>query len=130
MEPWFAALARPTAAVPSAAALARCGGPRGEDWNGPHGPGFNQPFIGEISADGKTIAGRWERGLGTLAMSGRSTPDQLLPQVAQHANRVRYDRVIEILAPTLQLLPTVGIGTGQHHPPRRSPDAPTSRGAR
>ena len=36
----------------------------GEDWNGPQGPGFNQRFIGEISADGKTIAGRWERGIG------------------------------------------------------------------
>ncbi len=36
----------------------------GEDWNGPDGPGFNQRFIGEISADGKTITGRWERGLG------------------------------------------------------------------
>ena len=35
-----------------------------EDWNGPGGPGFNQRFIGEISADGNTIAGRWERGLG------------------------------------------------------------------
>src|SRR6202043_3858284 len=36
----------------------------GEDWNGPDGPGFNQRFIGEISADGKTIEGRWERGMG------------------------------------------------------------------
>ena len=36
----------------------------GEDWNGPDGPGFNQRFIGEISADGKKIAGRWERGMG------------------------------------------------------------------
>ena len=36
----------------------------GEDWNGPDGPGFNQRFIGEISADGDTIDGRWERGLG------------------------------------------------------------------
>ena len=45
----------------------------GEDWNGPDGPGFNQRFIGEISADGTTIDGRWERGLGTPAMSGRST---------------------------------------------------------
>ncbi len=36
----------------------------GEDWNGPDGPGFNQRFIGEIAADGKTIAGRWERGMG------------------------------------------------------------------
>jgi hypothetical protein len=45
----------------------------GEDWNGPHGPGFNQRFIGEISADGKAIAGRWERGMGRPAMSGRST---------------------------------------------------------
>ena len=36
----------------------------GEDWNGPDGPGFNQRFIGEISADGKTIDGRWERGMG------------------------------------------------------------------
>ena len=36
----------------------------GEDWNGPGGPGFNQRFIGEISPDGKTIAGRWERGMG------------------------------------------------------------------
>jgi hypothetical protein len=36
----------------------------GEDWNGPDGPGFNQRFIGEISADGKAIDGRWERGMG------------------------------------------------------------------
>ena len=36
----------------------------GEDWHGPDGPGFNQRFIGEISADGRTIEGRWERGLG------------------------------------------------------------------
>jgi hypothetical protein len=36
----------------------------GEDWNGPDGPGFNQRFIGEISADGRSIKGRWERGLG------------------------------------------------------------------
>lgn len=36
----------------------------GEDWNGPDGPGFNQRFIGEISADGRTIDGRWERGSG------------------------------------------------------------------
>ena len=36
----------------------------GEDWNGPDGPGFDQRFIGEISADRNTIAGRWERGLG------------------------------------------------------------------
>ena len=36
----------------------------GEDWSGPHGPGFNQRFIGEISVDGNTIEGRWERGKG------------------------------------------------------------------
>jgi hypothetical protein len=36
----------------------------GEDWNGPDGPGFNQRYIGEISTDGRSIAGRWERGLG------------------------------------------------------------------
>ena len=36
----------------------------GEDWDGPNGPGFNQRFIGEISADGTTIEGRWERGMG------------------------------------------------------------------
>ena len=36
----------------------------GEDWNGPDGPGFNQRFIGEISADGRTIQSRWERGTG------------------------------------------------------------------
>ena len=36
----------------------------GQDWNGPNGPGFNQRFIGEFSADGKTIDGRWERGMG------------------------------------------------------------------
>ncbi|HKG57220.1 MAG TPA: hypothetical protein VKA85_08230 [Candidatus Limnocylindrales bacterium] len=36
----------------------------GEDWNGPDGPGFNQRFFGEISADGTTIEGRWERGMG------------------------------------------------------------------
>ena len=36
----------------------------GEDWNGPDGPGFNQRFIGEISADGNTIEGQWERGVG------------------------------------------------------------------
>ena len=35
----------------------------GEDWNGPDGPGFNQRFIGAISVDGKTIVGRWERGM-------------------------------------------------------------------
>jgi hypothetical protein len=35
-----------------------------EDWNGQDGPGFNQRFIGEISADGRTIDGRWERGMG------------------------------------------------------------------
>jgi hypothetical protein len=35
-----------------------------QDWNGPHGPGFNQRFIGEISADGNTIDARWERGMG------------------------------------------------------------------
>lgn len=35
-----------------------------EDWNGPQGPGFNQRFIGELSADGTTIDGRWERGMG------------------------------------------------------------------
>ena len=36
----------------------------GEDWNGPDGPGFNQRYVGEISADGRSITGRWERGLG------------------------------------------------------------------
>ena len=36
----------------------------GEDWNGPDGPGFNQRFVGEISADGDTIQARWERGAG------------------------------------------------------------------
>jgi hypothetical protein len=36
----------------------------GEDWHGPDGPGFNQRFIGEISSDGRTIEGRWERGMG------------------------------------------------------------------
>ena len=36
----------------------------GDDWNGPHGPGFNQRFIGDVSADRRTIAGRWERGTG------------------------------------------------------------------
>lgn len=35
-----------------------------EDWNGPNGPGFNQRFIGEISADRRVIEGRWERGMG------------------------------------------------------------------
>jgi hypothetical protein len=37
----------------------------GEDWKGPHGPGFNQRFIGEISPDGKSIEARWERGMGS-----------------------------------------------------------------
>jgi len=36
----------------------------GEDWSGPDGPGFNQRYVGEISADGRSITGRWERGLG------------------------------------------------------------------
>jgi hypothetical protein len=36
----------------------------GEDWNGPDGPGFNQRFFGDISVDGNTIRGRWERGTG------------------------------------------------------------------
>src|SRR2546423_1618225 len=44
-----------------------------EDWKGPDGPGFNQRFIGEISADGKTIEGRWERASGIPAISGKST---------------------------------------------------------
>jgi hypothetical protein len=35
-----------------------------EDWNGPHGPGFNQRFIGEVSTDLERIEGRWERGMG------------------------------------------------------------------
>ena len=35
-----------------------------EDWNGPQGPGFDQRFVGRISADGDTIEGRWERGMG------------------------------------------------------------------
>ena len=35
-----------------------------EDWNGPDGPGFNQRFIGELSADRATIDGRAERGMG------------------------------------------------------------------
>ena len=45
----------------------------GEDWKGPDGPGFNQRFIGEISADGKTIEGRWERGMGDAGDDGKST---------------------------------------------------------
>ena len=36
----------------------------GEDWSGPDGPGFNQRFTGEISADGTRIEARWERGMG------------------------------------------------------------------
>src|SRR3981081_1577510 len=36
----------------------------GEDWNGPHGPGFNQRFIGEISAGRKTIQAPGEGGVG------------------------------------------------------------------
>jgi hypothetical protein len=35
-----------------------------DDWNGPNGPGFDQRFIGEISADGERIDGRWERRTG------------------------------------------------------------------
>lgn len=33
----------------------------GEDPNGPDGPGFDQRFIGEFSADHRRIEGRWER---------------------------------------------------------------------
>lgn len=36
----------------------------GEDRNGLNGPGFNQRFIGKLSAGGNTIEGRWERGVG------------------------------------------------------------------
>ena len=36
----------------------------GEDWTGSNGPGFNQRFFGELSADGNSITGRWERGMG------------------------------------------------------------------
>ena len=46
----------------------------GEDWNGPDGPGFNQRFIGEISADGRSIDGRWERGLGEAGIMGDRLP--------------------------------------------------------
>ena len=35
-----------------------------QEWTGPDGPGFNQRFIGRISATGNVIEGRWERGLG------------------------------------------------------------------
>jgi hypothetical protein len=35
-----------------------------EDRNGSDGPGFNQRFTGQISADGNAIDGRWERGMG------------------------------------------------------------------
>jgi hypothetical protein len=35
-----------------------------DDWNGPDGPGFNQRYVGEISADDSVIDGRWERGMG------------------------------------------------------------------
>ena len=35
-----------------------------DDWNGPDGPGFNQRYIAEISADDEVIDGRWERGMG------------------------------------------------------------------
>lgn len=36
----------------------------GEDWTGRNGPGFDQRFFGEISSDGRAIAGRWERRTG------------------------------------------------------------------
>jgi hypothetical protein len=36
----------------------------GEDPNGPDGPGFDQRFVGEVSADGTRITGRWERRTG------------------------------------------------------------------
>ena len=58
----------------------------GEDWNGPDGPGFNQRFIGEISADGngdrRPLGARHGRGRGSM---GARFPDRLRPQVAQKA---------------------------------------------
>ena len=46
----------------------------GEDWNGPDGPGFNQRFIGEFSADGThEFEARWERGLGEAGDRWNST---------------------------------------------------------
>ena len=35
-----------------------------QERTGPDGPGFNQRFIGKIAVNGRTIEGRWERGLG------------------------------------------------------------------
>ena len=56
----------------------------GEDWTGPAGPGFNQRFIGEISADGMTIEGRWERGMGDAGdRVGGRLPDDLRPPEPQ-----------------------------------------------
>ena len=43
--------------------------PPGQDWNGPNGPGFDQRFIGELSADGNSIEGRWERRMGDAGKS-------------------------------------------------------------
>jgi hypothetical protein len=40
------------------------GGPPARIGTAPTVPAFNQRFFGKISADGKTIAGRWERGMG------------------------------------------------------------------
>jgi len=48
------------------ASVSIIGGAPGEDWNGPDGPGFDQRFIGEISADRNRIKGRWERGVGKV----------------------------------------------------------------
>ena len=40
-----------------------------ENLDGPDGPGFDQRFIGTISADGNTIDGRWERGVGDTGIT-------------------------------------------------------------
>ena len=40
-----------------------------ENLDGPDGPGFDQRFIGTISADGNTIDARWERGVGDTGIT-------------------------------------------------------------
>src|SRR2546423_4983582 len=52
-----------------------------EDWKGPDGPGFNQRFIGEISADGKTIEARGSGPRGFPRSRGKPPSQPIRPQV-------------------------------------------------
>ena len=88
----------------------------GEDWNGPHGPGFNQRFIGEISADGnddrRPLGARHGR---RRRRVGARLPAHLRPQVARDPQATHGSRDVD------------GAGTVVCGPPKIRHAPPSSR---